>query len=92
MFRDCEKFDHDGFRYNIEKRKFNTTDLKYFIEINFHVFDKHACMKRKYSCASKVLSMTKEIHEAIMKRSRLRDKFLKVSNQQKITELTESFR
>ena len=34
-------------------------------------------MKRKYVCANEAPFMTKELHKAIVKRSRLRTKFLK---------------
>ena len=34
-------------------------------------------LKKKYVCANETLFMTKELHKAIMKMSRLRNKFLK---------------
>ena len=68
MYRDCKKFNHDAFCYDIEKQKFNATDLTKFKETIFQLSDKHACMKRKYFRANEAPSMTKELHEAIMKR------------------------
>ena len=38
-------------------------------------------MKRKYVRANEEPFMTKELHEAIMKRSRLKNKFLKNKNE-----------
>ena len=43
----------------------------------FHIFNKHAPIKRKYIRANEAPFMTKDLHKAIMKRSKLRNKFLK---------------
>ena len=43
----------------------------------FCIFNKHVPIKRKYVRANEAPFMTKELHKAIMKRSRLRNKFLK---------------
>ena len=75
-YRDDKKFDND-----IEKCSFNTADLKTFKETVFCIFNKHAPMKRKYVRANEAPFMTKELHKAIMKRSRLRNKFLKNKNE-----------
>ena len=56
---------------------FNYNDLRTFKEICFNIINKFARIKRKYVCANKAPFMTKELHKAIMKRSRLRNKFLK---------------
>ena len=47
-------------------------------------------MKRKYLRAKEAPFMTKEPHKAVMKRSRLRNKFLKI--RMKLTETTIKFR
>ena len=46
----------------------------------FHLFNKHAPIKRKYIRANETPFMTKDLHKAIMKRSKLRDNFLKSRN------------
>ena len=46
----------------------------------FHIFNKHAPIKRKYIRANEAPFMSKDLHEAIMKRSKLRNKFLKSRN------------
>ena len=46
----------------------------------FHIFNKHAPIKRKYIRANEAPFMTKDLHKAIMKRSKLRNKFLKSRN------------
>ena len=55
----------------------NTTDLEGFMKTEFHIFNKHAPIKRKYIRANEAPFMTKDLHKAIMKRSKLRNKFLK---------------
>ena len=54
----------------------NTTDLEGFKKTVFCIFNKHALIKRKYIRADEALFMTKELHKAIMKRSKLRNRFL----------------
>ena len=76
-----KKFDNNAFRHDIEKCNFNTADLKTFKETVFCIFNKHAPTKRKYVRANEAPFMTKELHKAIMKRSRLRNKFLKNKNE-----------
>ena len=46
----------------------------------FHIFNKHAPIKRKYIRANEAPFMTKDLHKAIMKRSKLRNNFLKSRN------------
>ena len=79
--RDYNKFDNNAFRHDIEKCNFNTADLKTFKVTVFCIFNKHVPMKRKYVRANEAPFMTKELHKRIMKRSRLRNKFLKNKNE-----------
>ena len=58
----------------------NTTDPEGFMKTVFHIFNKHAPIKRKYIRANEAPFMTKDLHKAIMKRSKLRKKFLKSRN------------
>ena len=76
-YRDYKNFDNNKFRSEILKRNFNYTDLRTFKETVFNIFNKYAPIKRKYVRANEAPFMTKELHKAIMKRSRLRNNFLK---------------
>ena len=53
---------------------------KCFKESFYCIFNKHAPIKRRYIRANEAPFMTKELHKAIMKRSRLRKKFLKTKS------------
>ena len=46
----------------------------------FHIFNKDAPFKRKYIRANEAPFMSKELHKDIMRRSKLRNKFLKSRN------------
>ena len=59
------------------KSNFNYTDLSTFKETVFNIFNKYAPIKKEEVCANEALFMAKELHKAIMKRSRIRKKFLK---------------
>ena len=76
-YSDYKNFDNSKFRSKILKRNFNYTDLRTFKETVFHIFNKYAPIKRKNVRANEAPFMTKELHKAIKKRSRLRNKFLK---------------
>ena len=54
-----------------------TSDLEGFMKTVSCVFNKHAPSKRKCIRANETPFMTTELHKAIMKRSKLRKKFLK---------------
>ena len=47
----------------------NTTDLEGFMKTVFHIFNKHAPIKRKYIRANEAPFISKDFHKAIMKRS-----------------------
>ena len=79
-YRDYKNFDNEKFRSDIWKMNLNTTDLEGFMKTVFHIFNKHAPIKRKYIRANEAPFMTKDLHKAIMKRSKLRNKFLKSRN------------
>ena len=55
----------------------NTTDLEGFMKTVFRIFNKHDPIKRKYIRANESPFMTKDLYKAIMKRLKLRNKFLK---------------
>ena len=74
-YRDYKNFDNEKFRSDIWKMNLNTTDLEGFMKTVFCIFNKH--IRIKYIRASEAPLMTKDLHKAIMKRSKLRNKFLK---------------
>ena len=49
---------------------------QHFLNIFIEILNKRAPMKQKYHRANQGRFMTKNVHKAIMKRSRLRNKFL----------------
>ena len=69
-YRDYKHFDNEKFRSDIENCA-PEKNLKCFKETVFCIFNKHAPIKRKYVRANEAPFMTKELHKAIMKRSRL---------------------
>ena len=79
-YRDYKNFDNEKFRSDIFKMNLNTTDLEGFMKTVFHIFNKHAPIKRKYIRANEAPFMTKDLHKAIVKRSKLRNMFLKSGN------------
>ena len=57
--------------------RFDTNDIKSFKETILSVFNKYAPIKKKYIRANEAPFMTKNLHKEIMKRSILRNKYLK---------------
>ena len=57
-------------------------DVSNFKETIFNIFDKHTAIKQKYLCANEALFVTKELDREIMKRSRIRNKFLRTKSQE----------
>ena len=92
-YRDYKNFDNNMFRSEILKCSFDHTDLRTFKQTVFNIFNKYALIKKKYVRANEAPFMTKELHKAVMKRSRLRNKFLKdrTENNQKNFKLQRNF-
>ena len=59
------------------KHDLGNMEYQHFLNIFIEILNKHASMKQKYLRANQGRFMTKDIHKAIMKRSRLRNKFLR---------------
>ena len=78
-FQQNNVFDNEKFRSDIENCA-SEKNLKYFKETVFCIFNKHAPIKSKYFRANEAPFMIKELHKAIMKRSRLKNKFLKTKS------------
>ena len=52
----------------------STADLEGFKKTVFRIFNKHSPIKREYICERKAAFMTKDLHKAMMKRYKLRNK------------------
>ena len=52
-------------------------EYQHFLDIFKEILNKHAPMKQKYLRANQGRFMTKNLHKAMIKRSRLRNTFLK---------------
>ena len=80
-YRDYRNFRNNEFRAELDNEmlKYDLGNMEYqhFLNIFIEVLNKHAPMKQKYLRANQGRFMTKDLHKAIMKRSRLRNKFLR---------------
>ena len=80
-YRDYRNFRNDEFRAELDneilKHDINNIENQHFLYIFIEILNKHATMKLKYPRANHGKFMTKGLHKAIMKRSRLRNKFLR---------------
>ena len=80
-YRDYKKFNNNAFRSEIQSPYSSEPDLGFFKDSIFHIFNKLAPIKKKYLRASEAPFMAKELQVVIMKRSKLRNKFLREKNQ-----------
>ena len=81
-YRNYKNYDNDAFRSEIQSFcSLNETDLGLFKESIFCIFNKYAPFRKKYLRTNEAPFMTKELHNAIMRRSRYRNKFLKDKSQ-----------
>ena len=76
-YRNYKNFNNDRFQADIKTCGFDTKDINSFKETILSVFNKYAPIKKKYIRANEAPFMTKNLHKEIMKRSRLRNKYLK---------------
>ena len=80
-YRDYRNFRNDEFRAELDnevlKHDINIIEYQHFLNILIEILNKHAPMKVKYLRGNQGKFMTKCLHKAIMKRSRLRNKFLR---------------
>ena len=74
-YRDYRNFRNDEFRAELDnkilKRDINNIEYQHFLNIFIEILNEHAPMKIEYLSANQVNFMTKGLHKAIMKRSRL---------------------
>ena len=84
-YRDYRNFRNDEFRVELDnkivKHDISNIEYQHFFNIFINILHKHAHMKEKYLYRGKF--MTKDLHKAVMKRSRLQNKFLR--------DMTETF-
>ena len=67
---------YQTFKVVSKKKKY----MKCFKESPLSIFNKHVPIKRKYAQANEALSMIRELHKAIMKKSKLKNKFLELKS------------
>ena len=77
VYRDYENSDNAKFRYDIFTAASVVDNFGMYKSTIFNIFNRHVPIRKKYIRANEALFMTKELHKAIMKRSRLRNVFLK---------------
>ena len=80
-YRDYKKFNNSACRSEIQILCSSETELGFFKDSIFHIFSKHAPIKKNYLCANEAPFMTNELHVVIMKTSGLTNKFLREKNQ-----------
>ena len=80
-YRDYRNFRNNEFRAELDnemlKHDLGNMEYQHFLNIFIEILNKHAPMKQNYLRANQGRLMTKYLHKAIMKRSRLRNKFLR---------------
>ena len=76
-YRDYNNFDNTKLRYDIVTATSNVDNFGMFKSIIFTMFNPLIPIKKKYIRANEAPFMSKELHTAIMKRSRLRNIFPK---------------
>ena len=85
-YRDYKSFVNDYFRYELlQEINSSYSDLTIFKDLQYtlqRVLDKHAPLKKRYVRANQQNFMDKELNQAIMVRSKLRNKYLKSKSKQ----------
>ena len=80
-YRDYRNFRNDEFRVEFDneilKHDINNIESQHFLNIFIEILHKHSPMKIKYLRANQGKFVTKDLHKATMKRSKLRNKFLR---------------
>ena len=76
-----KNYDNNAFRSEIQRFSLNKTDLGLFNESIFFIFNKHAPIRKIYIHLNETSFMNIKLHNAIIKRSRYRNKFLKNKSQ-----------
>ena len=77
IYRNYKNFDNDKLQVDIKTSRFDKNVVNSFKETILSIFNKYAPVKEKYIGANEAPFITKNLHEEILKRSRLRNKYLK---------------
>ena len=81
QYRSCKNFDNQVFQRELNsellKIDLNNAELSEFTENFLSILDKHAPRKQKFIRANNSNFVTKSLSKAIMKRSKLRNKYLR---------------
>ena len=79
-YRDYQKFRSDEFKAEFDsemlKHDINNMEYQYFFGISVEILSKHTPMKQKYLRANQGRFLTKNVLQAIMNRSGLRNNYL----------------
>ena len=79
--RNYQNFRNNEFRAKLDnemlKHDLGNMECQYFLNDFIEILNKHAPIKQKYLRANQGRFMTKDLQKAIMKRSRLKNKFLR---------------
>ena len=79
-YRDYRNFRNNEFRAELDnemlKHDLGNMEYQHFLNIFIEILNKHAPMKQKYLRANQGRFITKDLHKAIRKCSRLRNRFL----------------
>ena len=82
-YRPYKHFSNEAYResllHELSKEVFvnNNDGLQRFCDININILNRHAPRKRKHARGNQMPFITKDLSKAIMKRSKLRNNFLK---------------
>ena len=81
-YRNYKFFNNENFRnyllYEIQLIQFQNIGCEQFEHLFMKILDKHAPLKTRLVRANNSSFMTKDLYKAIMMRSRLRNKFLRL--------------
>ena len=77
VYRDYKNFDSSKFRSDIVTATCNLDNFSTYKSTTFNIVNHHIPINKKYIRANEAPFISKEFHKAIMKRSRLRNIFLK---------------
>ena len=80
-YRSYKRFRNNSFRTELDNKllKYDLCNIEYqhFLNIFLDILNKHAPIKKKYISANQSNFMTRKLSKTIMKRSKLRNRFLK---------------
>ena len=74
-YHGCKKFHNAKFRYDIVTATFNMDNFDRYKSSISNIFNRHVPIKEKYIRANEASVMSKELHKASIKKSRLRNIF-----------------